>query len=56
MVLREGTARDIAEWIDTDLLLDDWNNVALPAPVRRAWEDAFSRWQLTCPSRDSSDA
>src|SRR5207245_5493405 len=55
IVLREGTIADIERWVDVDLLRDDWLDVALPASVRRAWEDAFARWRLECPSRDSSD-
>ena len=54
IVLREGTARDIADWVDTDLLLDDWHEIALPAAVRREWEDSFVRWGLECLSPASS--
>jgi hypothetical protein len=42
-VLREGTAEDIRFFIDVDELLDLWEDLVLPPPVRRAWAGWFLR-------------
>lgn len=36
-VLREGTEDDVRFYIDADELLELWDELVLPAPVRRAW-------------------
>lgn len=36
-VLREGTPRDIQEFIDVDLLPELWEELVLPPAVRRRW-------------------
>lgn len=38
IVLREGTPRDITDYVDGALLVDLWPDLILPAEVRRAWE------------------
>jgi transcriptional regulator with XRE-family HTH domain len=38
IVLREGSAADIGEYIDGALLVDLWPEMVLPAPVRREWQ------------------
>jgi hypothetical protein len=42
-VLREGTDDDIRLYIDVDDLLDLWDELVLPPPVRRAWSPWFRR-------------
>ena len=42
-VLREGGDDDVRRFIDVDVLLADWDRLALPARVRRAWADWFRR-------------
>jgi hypothetical protein len=42
-VLREGTDEDIRLFIDVDELLSLWNELVLPAPVRRAWAAWFRK-------------
>lgn len=36
-VLREGTLDDLRRYIDVDQLVGLWDELFLPAPVRRAW-------------------
>ena len=38
IVLREGTADDITEYIDGALLADLWPELVLPAPIRNQWQ------------------
>lgn len=38
IVLREGTADDITDYVDGALLADLWPELVLPAPVRRQWQ------------------
>ncbi|MDP9283975.1 MAG: hypothetical protein M3P41_03310 [Actinomycetota bacterium] len=38
-VLREGTEDDVRFYIDADQLLELWDDLVLPPPVRRAWAD-----------------
>ncbi len=38
VVLREGTAQDIADYIDGALLVDLWPDLVIPAQLRRAWQ------------------
>lgn len=40
-VLREGTAQDIQEFIDVDRLSQMWEDLVLPASVRRRWASWF---------------
>jgi hypothetical protein len=42
-VMREGTAEDIRFYIDTEELLDLWDDLVLPHYVRRAWANWFMR-------------
>ena len=37
VVLREGQAQDIAQYVDGALLLDLWDELVLPGAVRAAW-------------------
>lgn len=43
VVLREGTADDIAAFIDGALLVDLWRELVLPADIRDAWEPLIDR-------------
>lgn len=38
IVLREGTALDIGDYIDGALLVDMWSDLVIPAQLRRAWQ------------------
>jgi len=40
-VLREGTADDVRRYVDADLLLELWDDLVLPVPVRQAWAAWF---------------
>src|SRR4051794_16842276 len=42
-VLREGTEDDVRFYIDADQLLELWDELVLPSPVRRAWTDWVER-------------
>ena len=42
-VLREGTEQDVRFFVTSDQLLDLWDRLVLPAPVRRAWANWFER-------------
>lgn len=42
-VLREGTEDDVRFYIDADELLELWDELVLPPPVRRAWGDWIRR-------------
>lgn len=41
IVLREGRARDVRQFIDPDKLLTLWDELVLPDHVRAAWADYF---------------
>lgn len=43
VVLQEGNAADVREYIDPDVLLALWDDMFLPVGVRRAWRDWFAR-------------
>jgi transcriptional regulator with XRE-family HTH domain len=46
IVLREGGQEDLLLFVDGALLVDLWDELVLPAPLRRAWEptiDAYGR-------------
>jgi transcriptional regulator with XRE-family HTH domain len=38
IVLREGTGQDICDYIDGALLVDLWQDLVLPAQLRRGWQ------------------
>lgn len=42
-VLREGTEADVRFYVDADQLLELWDELVLPPPVRRAWSDWLQR-------------
>ncbi len=42
-VLREGTEDDVRRFIDVDQLLELWDDLLLPTPVRRAWAEWYRR-------------
>ena len=42
-VLREGTEDDVRFYVDADQLLELWDDLVLPPPVRRAWADWIER-------------
>ena len=37
-MLREGTADDIAAYVDGALLVDLWDDIVVPAEIREAWQ------------------
>lgn len=37
LILREGSPRDLLDYVDGALLVDIWNELDLPDPIRRAW-------------------
>lgn len=50
-VLREGTEEDVRYFVSADQLLELWDRLVLPPPVRRAWARWFNRHrglQLGC--------
>ncbi|HVC70263.1 MAG TPA: hypothetical protein VNC61_08405 [Acidimicrobiales bacterium] len=38
-VLREGTTDDVHLYVDVDQLIDLWDELVLPRPVRQAWAE-----------------
>lgn len=38
LILREGSPRDLLDYIDGALLVDIWRELDLPDPIRRAWQ------------------
>ncbi len=42
-VMREGTDEDVRFFIDVDQLLELWNDLVLPLPVRREWAAWYRR-------------
>jgi hypothetical protein len=46
-VLREGSEDDVRHYIDADQLLDLWDELVLPAAVRRVWPAGCRRPPLT---------
>jgi hypothetical protein len=42
-VLREGTEEDVSYYVRVDQLLELWDDLVLPPPVRRAWATWFKR-------------
>ena len=36
-VMREGTSADIQEYVDVNRVLELWDQMVLPVPVREAW-------------------
>lgn len=42
-VLREGTEDDVRFYVEADQLLELWEDLVLPPPVRRAWADWVER-------------
>jgi len=38
LVLREGRPADLLEYVDGALLVDLWDDLVLPADIRRAWQ------------------
>jgi transcriptional regulator with XRE-family HTH domain len=38
IVLREGTAQDISDYVDGALLVDLWPDMVVPAQLQRAWQ------------------
>ncbi len=37
LILREGSPRDLLDYVDGALLVDIWKELDLPDPIRRAW-------------------
>jgi len=47
-VLREGTEDDVRFYVDTDALLDLWDDLVLPPNVRRTWAEWFKSHPGRC--------
>jgi transcriptional regulator with XRE-family HTH domain len=45
IVLREGTEADLLAYVDGALLVDAWDDLILPAPLRAAWEPLITRYR-----------
>jgi len=43
LVLREGAPSDLLDYIDGALLVDIWDDLDLPDPIRRAWQPLLSQ-------------
>ncbi len=48
LILREGSPRDLLDYIDGALLVDIWRELDLPDPIRRAWQPLIHK---TLPTR-----
>lgn len=48
LILREGSPRDLLDYIDGALLVDIWRELDLPDPIRRAWQPLIRK---TLPTR-----
>lgn len=51
IVLREGGRQDILRYIDGVLLIDVWDELVLPAPVRAAWANLVCHPATTAHAR-----
>ena len=38
VIIEGGSDEDFAAWLDRDALIEAWHRLALPRPVRTAWE------------------
>lgn len=47
IVLREGEPADLLTYVDGALLVDLWDELVLPAAIRRAWEPTLSSYGET---------
>jgi transcriptional regulator with XRE-family HTH domain len=45
IVLREGTATDLLTYLDGALLLDLWDDLVTPSPLRLAWAPVIGRYR-----------
>lgn len=45
IVLREGTEPDLVTYVDGALLVDLWDALVLPQPLRAAWEPLISHYR-----------
>ncbi|TYL50013.1 helix-turn-helix transcriptional regulator [Nocardioides sp. BGMRC 2183] len=52
ILIREGLPHQMIRWIDGGLLIDIWDELDLPDPVREAWEPAMRL--ATAPVRDDA--
>ena len=48
LILREGSPSDLLDYIDGALLVDIWEELDLPDPIRRAWQPLIRK---TLPTR-----
>ena len=44
IVLREGSANDLLTYVDGTLLVDLWDELVLPTPIRDAWTPLITRY------------
>lgn len=47
IVLREGEPRDLLTFVDGALLVDVWDDLVLPAPIRNEWESVIASYGET---------
>jgi hypothetical protein len=50
IVLVEGTEADVRHYVRFDELVLAWNDIYLPAYVRKAWQDWFAEHQISVPT------
>jgi len=51
LVLREGAPSDLLDYIDGTLLVDIWDDLDLPDPIRRAWQPLIQQTRGADPRR-----
>ena len=56
LILREGSPSDLLDYIDGALLVDIWNELDLPDPIRRAWQPLIRKTLPTRRRRRASKA
>jgi hypothetical protein len=55
LILREGSPRDLLDYIDGALLVDIWKELDLPDPIRRAWQPLILKTLATRRQRRATD-
>jgi transcriptional regulator with XRE-family HTH domain len=56
LILREGSPHDLLDYIDGVLLVDIWNELDLPDPIRRAWLPLVRKTLPTRRRRRTTDS
>lgn len=55
LILREGSPSDLLDYIDGALLVDIWQELYFPDPIRRAWQPLIRKALSTRRRRRASD-